>query len=175
MTLVTVGHGARAADDFTTLVTGAGVSLLVDVRIHPGSRRSPHFARSAIESWLPLPYRWEPRLGGRRKPPDSSIDLALREEAFRAYAAHLRTDEFRDALRDVVAEASASRVGVMCAESVWWRCHRKMIADAAMLLHSLPVLHLFHDGRLVRHEPAREARVTAAGLVYDVGADRPLR
>ena len=83
MTLVTVGHGTLAADDFAELVRGAGVALVVDVRSHPGSRRHPHFGRDAMEEWLPeagLTYRWEPRLGGRRRPrPDSPTEGVRRD------------------------------------------------------------------------------------------------
>lgn len=179
--LITVGHGTLDADELLRLLEGASVTELVDVRSHPGSRRVPHFGREAMEAWLPaggIPYRWAPELGGRRRPVPDSANLALRNPSFRAYADHMTSPEFRAALDALVADAAIRDVAVMCAESVWWRCHRRLIADAAVLLHGADVRDLFHDGRLTPHPPAPEARVTADEdgpiLVYDVGVERPL-
>lgn len=87
--------------------------------------------------------------------------------AFRAYAAYARTDEFREALAALLDDASTPGLAVMCSESVWWRCHRRIISDVAVLLHGASVRHLMHDGRLTEHPPAAGARVTPHGLVYD--------
>jgi uncharacterized protein (DUF488 family) len=89
--------------------------------------------------------------------------------AFRAYAAHARTEEFAAALTGVLdlMASSAGKTAVMCSESVWWRCHRRLISDVAVLLHQVPVLHLAHSGRLTAHPPAAGARVTDEGLRYD--------
>ncbi|MBS1860682.1 MAG: DUF488 domain-containing protein [Actinobacteria bacterium] len=179
--LVTVGHGTLAASEFLALLGDASVAELVDVRSHPGSRRVPHFSREAMRVWVPaggIADRWEPALGGRRRPHGPSRNVALRNESFRAYADHMASQEFRDALAALTADAREQTVAIMCAESVWWRCHRRLIADAAVLLHGTDVRDLFHDGRLVAHEPAREARVTKVDgeelVVYDVGVDHPL-
>ena len=179
--LITVGHGTLDADEFLRLLEGASVDELVDVRTHPGSRRVPHFGREAMEAWLPaggIPYRWAPALGGRRRPARHSANVALRNPSFRAYADHMASPEFRDALAVLVCDAEARNVAVMCAESVWWRCHRRLIADAAVLLHGADVRDLFHDGRLPPHQPSPEARVDVGDdgpiLVYDLGAERPL-
>jgi uncharacterized protein (DUF488 family) len=163
------------------VLDGAGVTRVVDVRRFPGSRRHPHVAREELERWLPdagIGYRWEPRLGGRRSVPAESPDVWWQVAAFRAYAGYTRTTEFRagfGALLAEVAEAAGGRVAVMCSEAVWWRCHRRLISDVAVLLHDVPVLHLGHDGRLSPHPPSAGARRTDAGLVYDVvpadGAD----
>jgi uncharacterized protein (DUF488 family) len=180
--LVTVGHGTLDAEALLALLDGASVAELVDVRSYPGSRRVPHVAREAMREWLPaggVDYRWEPALGGRRRSGGPSTNVGLRNPSFRAYADHMATEEFRDALAALVAGARERRVAVMCAESVWWRCHRRLIADAAVLLHACEVRHLFHDGRLEAHRPSPEARVAHRGdgtaiVVYDVGVDRPL-
>jgi uncharacterized protein (DUF488 family) len=172
VTFRTVGHGTLAADEFAALLTGAGIGLVVDVRSFPASRRHPQFRRDAMERWLPdagVEYRWEPRLGGRRRPRPDSPHGALRVPAFRGYADHMETAEFRDAVDDLLAEAGTRPAAVMCAESVWWRCHRRLLADAAVLLRGSAVEHLFHDGRLEPHRPMPEARVDGLRLVYDRG------
>ena len=172
MTFRTVGHGTLAADEFAALVTGAGIGLVVDVRSFPASRRHPQFRRQAMERWWPdagVEYRWEPRLGGRRRPRPDSPNGALRVPAFRGYADHMETAEFRDAVDDLLAEAGTRSAAVMCAESVWWRCHRRLLADAAVLLRGSAVEHLFHDGRIEPHRPMAEARVDGPRLVYDGG------
>lgn len=179
--LVTIGHGTLEVPDFLKLLSDASVGELVDVRSYPGSRRVPQFGREAMRSWVPeagVDYRWAPALGGRRRLAEPSPNVALRHPSFRAYADHMATPEFRDALADLVGDARGRAVAVMCAESVWWRCHRRLIADAAVLLHDADARHLFHDGRLQPHRPSPEARVTQrdgeAVVVYDVGGDRPL-
>ncbi len=184
MSLVTVGHGTLPQDEFAALLAEAGVARVTDVRTYPGSRRNPHFRREAMAEWLPdsgVAYRWEPRLGGRRRPAEVSPHVALREEGFRGYAQHMQSEEFQAALKELLAEAGAATTAAMCAESVWWRCHRRLISDAASLLHDITVLHLFHDGRLAPHLPTEAARVVRAlepgrpqWIIYDVSANRPL-
>jgi uncharacterized protein (DUF488 family) len=168
----TFGHGTLPQDDIVGLLQGAGIRQLVDVRRFPGSRRHPHVARDELERWLPaagVGYRWEPRLGGRRRsdPAEADVDVWWQVEAFRAYVAHTRTDEFRSALDELLVEAAQASTAVMCSETVWWRCHRRVISDVAVLLHDVDVQHLGHDGRLSSHRPAAGARITAEGLVYD--------
>jgi uncharacterized protein (DUF488 family) len=170
--LRTVGHGTLPQEDFTALVSGAGIEVVVDVRSFPASRRHPQFGREAMERWLPdagIAYRWEPRLGGRRRARPDSPHGALRVAAFRGYADHMETEEFRDAIDDLLAEGGTRPVAVMCAESVWWRCHRRLLADAVVLLRATAVEHLFHDGRIDPHRPTPEARVDGRRLVYDGG------
>jgi uncharacterized protein (DUF488 family) len=169
--LLTFGHGTATEKELVDLLDGAGVGLVVDVRRFPGSRRNPHVATVELQRWLPaagIAYRWEPRLGGRRRVPPGTdeVDSWWEVDAFRAYAAHTRTPEFRDALGELLAQAGP-RTAVMCSESVWWRCHRRLIADVVVLLHHRPVLHLGHGGQLAEHRPAVGARVTPDGLVYD--------
>lgn len=173
--LLTVGHGTLAGGELRALLAGAGVELVVDVRMFPGSRRNPQFSREVLEEELPaagIAYRWERDLGGRRRPHAGSPHRALRDESFRAYADHMETPEFAAALDRVLGDADRVMTVVMCAESVWWRCHRRLIADAVVLLHHRPVAHLFHDARVVLHVPAPEARVDDGRIVYDVGPSR---
>jgi len=175
VTLVTVGHGTLSAGALADLLRDSGVEVLVDIRSYPGSRRHPHFSREEMARWLPdagVAYRWEPRLGGRRRPRADSPHVALRHENFRGYGDHMETPEFREALAGVLAEPQ--RTAVMCSESVWWRCHRRLLSDAATLLAGTEVLHLFHDGRLSPHGPTDGVRVDGDRLVYDVGVERPM-
>lgn len=174
--LLTAGHGEASQTRLTDLLVGAGVGLVVDVRRFPGSRRHPHVAQAELEQWLPasgVAYRWEPRLGGRRRVlrEEEGSDPWWQVEAFRAYAAHTRTQEFQAAVVDLLADVATrrdDRVAIMCSESLWWRCHRRLIADVVALLHQVPVHHLGHDGKLTEHAPAAGARVSADGLRYDV-------
>lgn len=170
-TVLTFGHGTASRDKLSSLLADAGVELVVDVRSFPGSRRNPDVLRDALAEWLPaagIEYRWEPALGGRRRADsESDADSWWRVEAFRAYATHARTPEFRDGLQRLLADASRHRAAVMCSESLWWRCHRRIVSDVLVLLHGVEVLHLDHSGRLSPHVPAEGARVTEDGLVYD--------
>ncbi|MFC4495366.1 DUF488 family protein [Streptomyces ovatisporus] len=169
--LVTFGHSTAARDALAALLRGAGVEAVVDVRTAPGSRHNPDVARGELERWLPeygIDYRWEKRLGGFRNVPDDSPDVVWQNSAFRGYAAHTRTHEFVTAADRLLTEAVRTRTAVMCSEAVWWRCHRRLIADFAVLVRGVPVLHLMHDGRLTPHTPMRGARVRDDGLlVYD--------
>ncbi|KUI29384.1 hypothetical protein AU195_13335 [Mycobacterium sp. IS-1496] len=170
MTLLTAGHGRLSGAELTDLLRGAGVQTLVDIRRFPGSRTHPDMSRDAMASWLPdagIAYRWEERLGGRRRlaadaPRD---DPWWQVEQFAAYAAHTRTAEFDAALGEVLDESGSRTVAVMCSESVWWRCHRRLVADVAVLRFDAAVRHLMHDGRLTPHPVAAGARVRVDGYV----------
>ena len=170
--LLTMGHGNLDQDAFRGLLAGAGVQHIVDVRRFPGSRRHPHFGSEAMHGWLAeagVDYRWEERLGGRRRidPEQADADPWWQVEAFRAYAAHTRTPDFAAALDDVLTVAEEGTAAVMCSESLWWRCHRRLVSDVAVLLHDVEVLHLAHSGALSSHRPAAGARVADDGLRYD--------
>jgi uncharacterized protein (DUF488 family) len=168
--LLTFGHGTATPDQLAALLEGAGVRLVVDVRRFPGSRRHPDLAREAMGAWLPehgIGYHWEPRLGGRRRLPDGEErDVWWRVTAFRAYAAHMRTEEFRDGLADVLQASADGLTAFMCSESLWWRCHRRLISDALVVLHGRRVEHLGHDGRLTEHAPPPTTEVVGGELFY---------
>lgn len=179
-TLLTFGHAALDRAALADLLRSAGVTTVVDVRRFPGSRNNPDVRRDALEEWLPgagIAYRWEPRLGGRRhlrKEEDAaSPDTWWRVDAFRAYAGWTRSPEFRAAMAELLEEASGDgRVTVMCSEAVWWRCHRRLIADVAALAHGAEVRHLMHDGGLREHPVAEGAQLAGAGeVVWDGAGD----
>ncbi|HET7311897.1 MAG TPA: DUF488 domain-containing protein [Mycobacteriales bacterium] len=172
-TIRTFGHGTATQAELLDRLRAASVDLVVDVRIAPGSKRHPHVGKDALSEWLPasgIHYRWEKRLGGFRKLAENSPDVALRNESFRAYAGHMRTPEFGDAIATLLDDARGSAVAVMCSESVWWRCHRRLVADFLELARGVEVEHLMPDGRSARHMPTDGVRRREDGLlVYDAG------
>jgi uncharacterized protein (DUF488 family) len=168
----TVGHGTLSETALAALLHGVGVGHVVDVRSFPGSRHNPQYGREQLERWLPeagIAYSWDRRLGGRRQSVDPSPNTALRHKAFRAYADHMAGPEFHAGLDALVEIADTATVAVMCSESLWWRCHRRLLADALVVLRAVPVAHLFHDGRLAVHAPTSVVRRVEDRLVYDVG------
>ena len=171
--LLTLGHGTASEEELARLIRGAEIESLVDVRTVPKSRRHPQFWREEMERWVPAlsasSYRWEPALGGFRKIDRTSHNVALRHPSFRAYADYMETDAFAFALNALLLKAAVARTAIMCSETVWWRCHRRLISDAALLLHGVRVEHLMHDGKVRAHIPTAGVRVTAVGkLRYDV-------
>lgn len=171
MTLLTFGHGTASRETLVPLLRDAGVREVVDVRTAPGSRRNPDAGRTALETWLPdagIGYRWDRRLGGFRRPAPDSPDVFWENASFRGYAGHTRDPGFLTAMDDLLDGAARARTAVMCAEAVWWRCHRRIVADFAVLVRGARVLHLAHDGRLTEHVPTSGARLRDDGLlVYD--------
>jgi uncharacterized protein (DUF488 family) len=171
MPLFTVGHGPQGRAALGDRLAAAGLQVVVDVRRFPASRNNPDVAREALEEWLPalgIGYRWDERLGGRRRltPGEPVQDDWWTVTQFAAYAAHTRTPEFTEALDGVLAEAGAATVAVMCSESVWWRCHRRLIADVAVLGRGVEVTHLMPDGRLTPHRLADGAVLGPDGAVH---------
>jgi uncharacterized protein (DUF488 family) len=176
MPLITFGHGTASEERIAALLLSAGVTALIDVRIAPGSRRHPQVARHELERWLPdrgISYRWDKRLGGFRRPAPDSPDVAWREAAFRGYAGHMRQPDFLAAIDEVLAQAADEHLAVLCSESLWWRCHRRLIADFAEIARGVPVRHLMHDGQLAPHRRSPGARLRPDGLlVYDGGQEQ---
>ena len=169
MAIRTLGHGTLAVDDFVAVCRSAGVETVADVRRYPGSRRHPHFARAAMEGWLAdtaVGYRWLPGLGGRRTAAPDSPNVALRNPQFRGYADHMATEEFARACAELLELGQSSCVAVLCAESVWWRCHRRLLADHLVLVAGVDVEHILPDGRLRPHAPTPEARRQGDHLEY---------
>ena len=176
-TLLTIGHGTATAQELVALLEGAGMERLVDVRTAPGSRRHPQFRRETMAGWLAeagLAYRWEPELGGFRRPEPASVNHGLRHPAFRGYADHMRGPRFWAALDRLLAEATAAPTAAMCSETLWWRCHRRLLADAAVLVRGAEVRHLDHRGGQERHRPTAGVRRDGDLLAYDLGATPPL-
>jgi uncharacterized protein (DUF488 family) len=173
--LFTVGHGTAGAETVVALLRAGGVTELVDVRNAPGSRRNPDMTRAAMAGWLPahgIGYRWERRLGGWRRDQPGSPDTVLRNRSFAGYAAHMRTPEFLEAVDTLLAGAAATTTAVLCSEALWWRCHRRLIADFAVLARGVAVHHLMRDGRRPAHRPTDGVRLRDDGLlVYDAGQE----
>ncbi len=165
----TFGHGTLAAEDLVALLERAGIEAVADIRRYPGSRRHPHLARERIAEWLPaagIADEWIVELGGRRRVDRSSRHVGLRNDQFRAYADHMETDEFARGLERLAQYANGRRTAVMCSESVFWRCHRRLVADHLVLLDGVEVRHLFHDGRVVPHPVTAGATAIDGAVVY---------
>lgn len=172
----TVGHGTATAEELGDLLARVGVATVVDVRRFPGSRRHPQFNRGELSRWLPergIGYVWMDQLGGRRKLAPGSVNMALRNEQFRAYADHMATDGFRAAVGELMEVASDSEVAVMCAESLWWHCHRRLLADHLVLVEGSEVEHILHARRSQPHPVTPEARREGDRVVYG-GAQQQL-
>jgi len=175
-TVRTVGHGTLSAETFAALLHGVRVGRLVDVRSFPGSRRNPQFGREEMERWVvaaSVGYVWIRELGGRRRPVAGSKHVALRHESFRAYADYMETTAFLDGVEELLTFAKSESTAVMCSESVWWRCHRRLLADHLVLVRGLDVVHLMHDGRQTPHVPTEGVRLAGDALVYDAGTTPP--
>jgi uncharacterized protein (DUF488 family) len=132
-TVYTVGHSTRSSEEMLELLRWVGIELLVDVRAFPSSRRHPQFNRDALEGWLPaagIGYRHTRELGGRRSPTPGSPNGGWRDTAFQGFADHMRSAEFQRGLGELETAAREAPTTIMCAEAVWWRCHRRLIADA---------------------------------------------
>ena len=167
--ILTVGHSNHEEGEFVELLRGAGVELIADVRRHPGSRRQPHFERTALAAVLleaGIGYRWlGESLGGRRKPLPDSPNGAWESDQFRGYADHTASEEFLAGLSELEQLARDQRVAVMCAEAWWVRCHRRLIADA-LLARGWRVLHLGANGKLEPHELTEFAVVEDGAVMY---------
>ncbi|MPZ65568.1 MAG: DUF488 family protein [Pseudonocardiaceae bacterium] len=174
--LFTLGHSTADREQLVALLHGAGIESVVDVRTAPGSRHNPDVARGEMSRWLPehgIGYRWERRLGGWRRDPTDSPDTGLRNRSFAGYAAHMRTPDFLAAVDGLLDASARQRTAVLCSESVWWRCHRRLIADFVVLARDVPVCHVMPDGNITEHRATDTARRRDDGLlVYD--GDQPI-
>jgi uncharacterized protein (DUF488 family) len=168
LTVWTIGHSTRTADVFREVLETQGIELVADVRRFPGSRRLPHFARPALEADLHsagILYDWMPALGGRRRAQPDSINDGWRHPAFRGYADYLQTQEFADGLDELLTRAYGMRTAVMCAEVLWWRCHRRLIADVLTTL-GVEVIHIRDASVTEPHRLALPARLVKGELSY---------
>ena len=130
-TIWTIGHSTRTLEEFTALLYEYRIEAIADVRRFPGSRRYPHFASEALAKSLPahdIAYQWIPKLGGRRKVQPGSPNTAWRNASFQGYADYTATTEFAEGLAELLKLAARKRTAMMCAEVVWWRCHRSIVS-----------------------------------------------
>ena len=166
-TLYTVGHSNVVLGDLIARLHGAQIRRLVDVRRYPGSRKWPHFNRDSLAAALPpegIAYRHVEALGGRRSVRPGSVNIAWENPSFQGYADHMQTPEFEEALSELLEAAERERTAVMCSEVLWWRCHRSLIADAAVA-RGWAVVHLL-PGREEPHRLRAFARAEAGRVTY---------
>ena len=164
----TIGHSTRSAEKFVHLLLKNQVQLLIDVRSYPSSRRLPHFNRETLSSFLSqhgIEYRHLPRLGGRRKPNPDSKNVAWNNASFRAYADYMETEEFEAGVRELLEVAREKRTAIMCAEAVWWRCHRSLISDYLKSI-GVTVTHILSEGKLETHPYTSAASIVEGALSY---------
>lgn len=169
MRIWTIGHSTRAIDVFISLLKENGIKALADVRMYPGSKRYPQFGREALGNSLReggITYEHFPELGGRRKARPDSKNNAWRNEMFRGYADYMEREEFRNGiarLRDLAKKTGPT--AIMCAEAVWWRCHRSLISDY-LKARGDEVMHILDRNKVEPHPFTSAARIVNGELSY---------
>lgn len=167
--LYTIGHSTRTIEDLISALKAHQVQTLVDIRAFPMSRRLPQFNRESLEQTLPaagIRYVWMKALGGyRKKTLEESPNIGLRNQSFRNYADYMLTPEFDRAMSDLLALAGSSRTAYMCAERVYFRCHRMLISDW-LVAHGHEVPHIDAEGPVKPHTLMAEARIVDGRLIY---------
>lgn len=167
--IFSIGHSTHAPDHFLALLARHRIELLADVRRFPGSRKFPHFNAenlSAALSEAGLEYRWFEDLGGRRKAKSASTENAgLRNESFRNYADYMATDAFRTGIERLLEAAALKPTAIMCSEGVFWRCHRRLVADY-LLTRNIAVRHIMPSGDLHEHSLTSEALIVNGQVTY---------
>ena len=164
----TIGHSTHPLELFIEALRSFRIEVLVDVRSFPGSRRYPHFNQELLHVSLPaagIEYRHFPELGGRRRPRPDSNNMAWRNKTFRAYADYMETIEFGEGIKRLQTLASQSRTAIMCAEAVWWRCHRSLISDY-LKARGVKVSHIMAVGKSEAHPFTSAARIVKGELSY---------
>jgi len=170
-TVFTFGHSTRDLADFSRVLQAHDIRLLVDIRAFPMSRRHPHFNREHLELWLPeigCEYLWEKELGGRRgrqMPEDQSPNIALRNPSFRNYADYMLSENFAQAIARLVGLAEKQNTAIMCAELLFFRCHRMLVSDYLVSLGH-KVLHIVDEQPPKAHTLSKDARVLDGRLLY---------
>ena len=164
----TIGHSSRPLEAFLGLLERYGIQAVADVRRFPGSRRQPQYGQAALPPSLAeagIEYSWLPALGGRRRPRAGSPNTAWRNASFRGYADYIDTPEFEEGLTELLGLVARAPTAVMCAEAVWWRCHRALIADV-LCVRGIEVFHILDERHCVRHPFTSAARVVNGRLSY---------
>ncbi len=168
-TIYTIGHSTRDLADFTALLQVHCIELLADIRAFPMSKRMPHFNREALDLWLHevgIEYVWCKDLGGRRgKQAGDSRNIALRDDSFRNYADYTLTPKFQNATADLLRLAEQKSAAILCAEAVYFRCHRMLVSDY-LVAHGHRVLHITDLNPPREHALTREARMIDDQLLY---------
>ena len=173
-TIWTIGHSIRPIEEFLGLLAGARIQVIADVRSFPGSRKYPQYGKEALAATLAtheIGYHWLQALGGRRRVSPDSPNTVWRNASFRGYADYMSSEEFEHGLTRLLKIASKARTAIMCAEAVWWRCHRSMIADA-LCVRGIEVVHILDANHSKVHPMTAPARVVRGELTF-IGNDRP--
>jgi uncharacterized protein (DUF488 family) len=173
----TIGHSTRTLEEFLALLDTYGIEALADVRRFPGSRRYPYFQRDALAVSVPahgIAYQWLPQLGGRRRVLRDSPNTAWHNASFQGYADHMASAEFAAGLDELLDFASGRRTTLMCAEAVWWRCHRSMLADL-LRVRGIEVIHIIDARHTSVHPYTAPARILDGQLTYVADVGKPLR
>jgi len=169
MRIWTIGHSTRSIDDFISLLKKNGIKLLADVRSLPGSKRYPQFNKEMLAESLNahgIRYEHFPELGGRRKPKADSRNTAWRNASFRGYADYMETEQFQKGAERLLAVAGdAGPAAIMCAEAVWWRCHRSLISDY-LKARGIEVMHILDASKTESHPFTSPARIVNGELSY---------
>jgi uncharacterized protein (DUF488 family) len=166
--LYTIGHSTRSIEDFLALLHANAIARLVDVRRYPGSRRFPHFGREPLKAALAetgIEYEHCDALGGRRPEHPDSPNTGLRDSGFRAYADYMETQEFRSAAQSLIQKAENMPIVIMCAEALWWHCHRSLISDY-LKCAGTDVIHIGSAPENEPHSYSPAARVVDGRLNY---------
>jgi len=164
----TVGHSTRAIDELIRALQSFEIELVVDVRSFPGSRRYPQFNQENLRASLAgagVEYLHLPELGGRRRAKPDSLNVAWRNEAFRGYADYMESVEFREGIGRLLNVAGTRRTAIMCAEAVWWRCHRSLISDF-LKAQGIEVTHIMEVGKSEQHPFTSAAQIVNGKLSY---------
>jgi len=172
-TLYTIGHSTRTIEEFLDLLAAHHIQELVDVRTVPKSRHNPQFGQDQLSPALAqasITYTHLKSLGGLRHPSSDSINLGWQNLAFRGYADYIATPEFQQGLQDLEERAAKKSVSIMCAEALWWRCHRSLIADALMV-QGWQVFHIQSRKTAKLHELTSFLKVEDGKLTYPASAE----
>ena len=169
MRIWTIGHSTRTIDEFISLLKENEIKLLVDVRAFPGSKRYPQFNKDALAESLNangIRYEHFPELGGKRKSKLDSRNTAWRNASFRGYADYMETEQFQKGIERLLdVAANAGPTAIMCAEAVWWRCHRSLVADY-LKVRGVEVLHVLGANKVDSHPYTPVARIVNGELSY---------
>jgi uncharacterized protein (DUF488 family) len=167
-TIWTIGHSTRTLDEFLTTLASYGIELVADVRRFPESRRLPQFGAAELEAGLAkenVAYKWLPSLGGRRQSLPASPNTGWTHSAFRGYADHIATEEFAEGLEELLVLSGGMRTAIMCAEVLWWRCHRRIISDVLVTL-GIDVVHIRDATHSEHHKLSAPAKLVDGKLSY---------
>jgi uncharacterized protein (DUF488 family) len=167
--IFTIGHSTRSIADFLAMLQSFDIQVLADIRSLPGSNKHPQFNQDALSRSLSeagIRYIHMPALGGRRRPKPDSVNTAWRSKAFMGYADYMETPEFKTAIEQLEQIAAKEKVAYMCAEAVWWRCHRSLVSDY-LKARGWEVCHIMDIGKCTTHPYSSPARVEQGNLFYD--------